>query len=378
VLAWSCCPSSERPCGSRAEARHAGNRAVELAALIERAALLLLSDPATTDQLLEEVEAAVPALEELGDERGLASAWTLIGLRSGLWKGRFARGEEALQKALVHARHAGDRRQEATILSQLCFAAAQGPTPVPQAIERCHEILEEAQGDRLVEAGVARYLAPLEARTGHFDEARRLVAKAHETYEELGMELVGQAASAHAYGDIELLAGDYEAAERALRSSSIALERMGERGYQSTVFAYLAQALYGLGRLDEAEELAGRALESASEEDIWSQAIARGPLARVLARRGELAEAETCARVAVELVEVTDALDLHGSALLDLADVLVSAGRHEEAASAVEEAVRLFERKENEVSAERARAMIPPVARSSAVTASEDRGDPAS
>jgi len=359
-------------------AREAGNRGVELAALIERAALLLLSDPATTDQLLEEVEAAVPSLEELGDDRVLASAWTLMGLRSGLWKGRFARGEEALQKALMHARRAGDRRQEATILGQLSFAAAMGPTPVSEAISRCQEILDEARGDRLVEAGVARYLAPLEARRRRFDEARTLAARARATYEELGMELLGQAAGTHARGDIELLAGDYEAAERELRTGSLALERMGERGYLSTVSAFLAQALYGLERFEEAGESARRSLESASEDDIWSQALSRGTLAKVLAHRGACADAERCAREAVQLVEDTDAIDLHGTALLDLAEVLLRAGHSEEGAARAEEALHLFERKENEVSADRARWLMASVAQPPRVTASEDPGDRAS
>src|SRR5439155_249847 len=134
------------------QARSAGNRGVELAATIERASLLLLSDPAQTDRLLSEVEAAVPELEQIGDDRVLAVAWTLIGMRFGVWRGRFARGEEALGRALVHARRAGDRRQEAAILGNLCLAAAAGPTPVPDAVRRCEEIRDEARGDRLVEA----------------------------------------------------------------------------------------------------------------------------------------------------------------------------------------------------------------------------------
>jgi class 3 adenylate cyclase/DNA-binding SARP family transcriptional activator/tetratricopeptide (TPR) repeat protein len=360
-----------------AEARATGNRGVELAALIERAALLLLSDPGTSDRLLEEVEAAVPALEELGDHRVLAAAWTLVGLRFGLWRGRFARGEEALERALVHAREAGDRRQEAAILGYLCFAASQGPTPLPAAIERCNEILAQASGDPMVEAGVARNLAPLEARRGRFDEARRLADRAREGFEELGLQLVAQAAATLASGDIELLAGDYEAAERSLRAGLEALERMGERGYLSSVAAFLAEALYRQQRLDEAAELAARARETASEDDLWSQALSRGTGAKVLAAQGRAAEAERLAEEAVELVEATDALDLHGSALLGLAEVLLVTGRKEDAAARADEALALFERKGNEVSAQQARALIARAGLAS-VTAGEDPGDPAS
>ena len=149
--------------------------------------------------LLEEIEGAVAGLDEIGDDRALAVAWTLIGLRFGLWKGRVARGEEALQRALVHARRAGDRRQEATILGQLCFAAWAGPTPVPEAIELCESILAASGGDPLIGASVARYLAPLEARRGRFDEARELANRARAMYEEFGLTLLGQAATALAH-----------------------------------------------------------------------------------------------------------------------------------------------------------------------------------
>ena len=361
-----------------AEARSEGRRGVELAVLIERAALLNLSDPVKSDRLLEEVEAAMPALEELGDDRLLAGAWTLIGLRFGLWRGRFARGEEALERALVHAREAGDRRQEATILSQLCFAAYAGPTPVPEAVERCHAILDAARGDRLVAAGVARYLAPLEARRGNFEEARELAAQARGAFDELGMELLGQAATTLAYGEVELLAGDYQAAERELRAGAEALEVMGERGYRSSVDAFLARAVHRLGREEEAEELARRAQESASEEDLWSQVLSRGTRASASAARGDVATAEALAREGLELVEGTDALDLHGLALLDLAELLALAGRSDTAAEAAEEALALFERKGNEVSAERARAVIERARVPSGVRAPEAPGDRAS
>ena len=101
--------------------------------------------------------------------------------------------------------------------------------------------------------------------------------------------------------------------------------------------------------------------------------LSRGTRAKVLAQRGAFADAEQCAQEAVQFVEDTDALDLHGTALLDLAEVLLAAGRYEEGAARAEEALRLFEEKENEVSADRARALMgvaqPPV------TASEDPGD---
>ncbi|HET9115874.1 MAG TPA: AAA family ATPase [Gaiellaceae bacterium] len=353
--------------------RSSGNRRIELAALIERAALRLVSEP-EDDADLKEVGASIPALEEFGDDHALAAAWSLIGRREGLWKGRFAQGEEALERALTHARRLGDRRQEALILGQLALSALSGPTPVHEAIARCRRLVAEAGGDRLVEANVARYLAVLEAMRGNFADATTLVGEARAAYEDLGMRLMAQSAISLAHGAIGLLAADYRAAGIELRAGLDALEGMGERGYYSSVAAFLAQALYGDGRLDEADDVARRALASAAPDDLWSQVLSRGTRAKVCASRGAHEEAERQAREAVGRAAATDALDLHGNALIDLADTLALAGRNEEADECVAEALRLYERKGNDVSAERARARLA----GESVTAAEGPGGRAS
>ena len=92
--------------------------------------------------------------------------------------------------------------------------------------------------------------------------------------------------------------------------------------------------------------------------------MVKRPAARALAlaRLGRLEEAETFAREAVGYAEGTEFLDYHADALLVLAEVLRLAGRPEEAASALEEAVALYERKGNVVSAAKARALLEEVA----------------
>jgi class 3 adenylate cyclase/tetratricopeptide (TPR) repeat protein len=356
-----------------AAGRRTGNRRAELAALIERAALRLASEP-EDDADLEAVRASIPALEELGDDRALATAWSLIGLRLGVWRWRFAEGESALERALTHARRLGDRRQEAFILGQLALSALSGPTPVDEAVVRCRRLVTEAGGDRLVEANVARYLAVLEAMRGNFTDAKALVEEARATYEDLGMRLMAQAGIALAYGAIGLLAADYAAAGIELRAGLDALEGMGDRGYLSSVAAFLAQALYGEGRLEEADDLARLAQESAAADDLWSQVLSRGTRAKVCASNGKHEEAERYAREAVDLAAPTDALDLHGNALVDLADTLALADRNEEAAACLADALRLYEQKGNAVSAERARARLA----GASVTASEGPGGRAS
>jgi tetratricopeptide (TPR) repeat protein len=75
----------------------------------------------------------------------------------------------------------------------------------------------------------------------------------------------------------------------------------------------------------------------------------------VLARRGELAEAERLAREAVAMGEETDMIDTQADAYADLAEVLSLAGRSEEAIEAFDQALGRYERKGNVVMAERMR-----------------------
>ena len=83
---------------------------------------------------------------------------------------------------------------------------------------------------------------------------------------------------------------------------------------------------------------------------LWRQVRAK-----VLARRGEHAEAERLAREAVAICEETDMLDAQGDAYADLAEVLLLAGRADEAAAALEQALERYERKGNVVMAARTR-----------------------
>ena len=86
---------------------------------------------------------------------------------------------------------------------------------------------------------------------------------------------------------------------------------------------------------------------------LWRQVRAK-----VLARRGEHAEAERLAREAVAIGDETDMLNAQGDANADLAEVLLLAGRADEAVAALEQAVERYERKGNLVSAQRARARL--------------------
>jgi hypothetical protein len=86
---------------------------------------------------------------------------------------------------------------------------------------------------------------------------------------------------------------------------------------------------------------------------LWRQVRAK-----VLARRGEHAEAERHAREAVAVGEGTDWLDGQGDTYADLGEVLMLAGKPTEAAAALEQALARYQRKGNLVSTQRTQARL--------------------
>jgi hypothetical protein len=73
---------------------------------------------------------------------------------------------------------------------------------------------------------------------------------------------------------------------------------------------------------------------------------------KLISREGQLAEAEDLARQAVRLADSTDFLQLRGFALVELAEVLERRGNVGDSRRSLDEALQLFERKGNVVSAE--------------------------
>jgi tetratricopeptide (TPR) repeat protein len=99
-------------------------------------------------------------------------------------------------------------------------------------------------------------------------------------------------------------------------------------------------------------------VELGASDDAFTQMLWRQAKAKVLARRGEHAEAERLAHEAVAVGEETDFLDAQGDAYADLAEVLLLAGKPDEAAAALDQALGRYERKGNLVSTQRAQTRL--------------------
>ncbi len=133
---------------------------------------------------------------------------------------------------------------------------------------------------------------------------------------------------------------------------------MGNQGNYVTVAVGLGDALLEQGRLDEAAALIDRIQAWSIEDDLDPQVGWRRLRAKLLARRGEFAEAERFGREAVALAGRSDYIDSHARTLADLGDVLFRAGRAEDAAAALAHAVRLYDEKGDVVGAAKASAAL--------------------
>jgi class 3 adenylate cyclase/tetratricopeptide (TPR) repeat protein len=303
-----------------------------------------------------EVQQVLSLLERLGDDKGQARAWHLLGLDSYL-RCRIGRAEGEFERAVEHARLADDERVEAGNLDALVQAAFWGPTPVAEGIRRCQEIRGRAEGSYRVEMAAMQTLAGLYAMQADAGRARELGEAAAEIASKLGPSRFAALCSQF-LGQVELLAGEPAAAARWLRWGAGILERMGERGLRSELNANLARALAAQGRDDEALEAATLSGELAVRDDLYTQVERRGPLAMVLARQGRLAEAEELAAEAVAMARDSDMLGMQATALLDLARVLRLDGRAGETVSLLREALELAERKGHLVAAGQARELL--------------------
>ena len=142
------------------------------------------------------------------------------------------------------------------------------------------------------------------------------------------------------FGLLEL--GDYEQSERALRQALAMAERMRLVSTAATAKQNLGTVLGRLGALDEALTLERQAIDAyAAQGEPRMEGMSRAYLARILAAKGELSDAEREARTACELLKKNPGL--RASALADLARVLLSQGHAGEALASAREASELLE-----------------------------------
>ena len=337
-------------------AEASADRVVELRARLE---LEYVRIPRTSgadgESLLDVAALAIPAFEAAGNERWLGRALLLTGWIHGGRRGQHALRLELAERALVLYDRAS--WPTSTPAGEVANALYYGPTPVPDAIERCRTLLEEESRDRYGRANIEVFLGGLVAQAGDFAEADALIASARATYEEFGHLATIAMTSSAVRGDVELLAGESADAEATLRPHCHDLQRSGAFSHLASRAGDLAEALYRQGAFDEADDWVALARRHSSADDLDARIIWMPVLGKLAARRGQIEEAIAIATEAAGLAETTDGLNRRAIVQVDLGEVLQVAGRQPDATTALEHAEELFVAKGNVVGANRARAL---------------------
>ena len=288
----------------------------------------------SVDDLEVSVGAARPLVEANGDHAALATIFWLMGPAVANIRGRYEDWTSAAELGLEHTRLAG-HQQQGRDRFRIATALAVGPRPADEALRVLDSWLADMH-EPWTDLRRAELLAMLE----RFDEAWLAAEQSGELFRERGVEW-----GDYALAIVSALAGDRETACRHWRVVCDWLEATRQNGFLASHAALLGLELCALGRFEEAEACARRSRAAGDADDLVSQGLWREVQALVESQRGRHAEAERLAREALAYLERTDSLAFQGGALRDLAEVLLAAGRAEEAADALGQALDRYERK---------------------------------
>jgi tetratricopeptide (TPR) repeat protein len=326
----------------------AGDQIGELCGRLQAGIVRVYLEPErAAERLSALVEQSLPVFEAAGHDLGRYIAYHALG-EATFEHAKTDAALDAYERAAAHARRAGVQQE---FLDWRGTCRFYGTTPVSGVLAWLNEQRPRPGLDHWLHAYRALSLAML----GRADEGRAILEAARAELAERGGGIRLAVTTGIESVDFELLAGDPGAAVELGLSGCRMLEEQGGQSFLSTAAGTLARPLYELDRLDEADKWAGRAAEVGSSEDAFTQLLWRQVRAKVLARRGEPAEAERLAREAVAIAEGTDFLNGQADAYADLGEVLLLLGRSGEAAEAFEQALARYERKGNLVMAARTR-----------------------
>ena len=262
---------------------------------------------------------------------------------------------EALERALLHANRTGDLLLRAPIVTSLNVSLYYGPTPVDDVIRRYEAVLDSVEDESVASGETSCLLAGVLAMSGRFDEARTVAGRGTMILAELGQPV--RLGIARAYvADAEFLAGDARAAEHELAEAHATLDGIGNRSGASSAAWELASILCSQGRYAEADLWAAPGRDLLEESDVMTHVTGLATEARLAAHAGRPGEAESLAQRAVELADVTDALNVRARTWLAFAEVMRLAERDVDVDNAVRTATGLYESKGNVAAARSARA----------------------
>ena len=272
------------------------------------------------------IRARIESLGGFASDLTLASGHATLALVQ-FWYGRVDASLLDASRALEHARSANDPDFERKGLWLVGTAKIHGSTPWVEVDEHARQMAAlgiPRTGMEALSAGAQ----------GRLEESRRLFAQSARESTERGALLNALAQSMNS-GWVEMVAGELERALELLGETWSELGELGELGNRSTVGAIYADALARAGRLDEADEVLREVDAIASPDDFLTVVQATSARAMLASGRGDHERAVALAREAAALADMQQYLVQRHDAWMELGEVLLAAGRTDEAREAL-------------------------------------------
>ena len=245
-------------------------------------------------------EAALPAFERAGDERGQLLCRRLM-TNAWMAEARWPEAMASAERTVELAGRCGEPAARAAASSIWAAGAIESAIRAEDAEPRMRAFLADGADDQVTASEMEIYLALLVCWRGDVAEGAERARVARERL--IGLRAGLYSSSSGTYvSRIARLAGDLGWAERVLREDREALDAIGATAYRLTADGFLANLLVGMGRFDEAAALAETVRREAADYDTDQQALWRSALAAVASSRGDHAEAIRLASEGIELV----------------------------------------------------------------------------
>jgi tetratricopeptide (TPR) repeat protein len=219
-----------------------------------------------------------------------------------------------------------------------------GPRPISEAVSRAGQIRREMDS-KSSEAAARRAMGGMLAMAGDTEAGLTEVREAAAIEESLGRLYLAASSRGQVEGPMLAEAGRYEEAERVMLDAYEQLTATGDRGFAPSVAGHLAALYVRMDRWAEAEKFANLTLAGSAPDDVEAQSQGLQALGRARAAQGDLEGGLEAARKAVQIAEATDYLHRRGTTKANLAEVLLAAGRRDEAIAMLRDSWAHFDAK---------------------------------
>lgn len=287
---------------------------------------------------------AIGFFERTDDYAGLAWSCNLSS-NIHLYLGAAASSLQAAQAAVRNAKAGGFYR--ATYVAAIVRALMYGPMNVKEALQECSELAADARTMPMARAHLLYATGAFAGMLGDFDVGRDQISEGAQIERELGWEVSSAMSEAELLADLELLSGAPDAADAVIAPALTLLIERGAFDYASTLAAIRSRILAALGQHDASLDAGALARLHASDDDVVTQVVVRGGLARATAASGDGNQALQLAREGVNLARTTDHANLIAESFRDQGETLSLLGDRQAALAAFEAATEHFRAKGN-------------------------------